>query len=519
MKNDPNSAIIDKLLSYIQNIPGFFNSFDKNKKTLFISGLAFILLVITVLTVFVTNPRYTPLYTNLDTQDAASIAQYLKDKKIPYQIADEGNTILVPDAQKYQVRLDLANNNLPKGNIVGFETFDQNHFGETESEQKIRYNVALQGELERTIGKIDGVADVRVHIVSPDQSLFVQDNKDATASVLLKLKPGYSLQDSQVLGVARLVASGVEGLKPENVSIIDATGNILSDNLGTGAKIALSSDQLKIKQDYDNQLQSSIQSMLERVAGPGKVIVRANTALNFDQVEINDQTYGDKQVRNDHTIQETDTNAAQQGAPGTSSNIPSYQQVNGQNNNQTQKVDKTTNYEINTQTEHRIVAPGQIKQISLSVILDQDNLDPQQQKQIEEMVIAAAGVNTARGDKITVAAMKFNNDLAVQTAAQMNADNIHRELFTALYAILGFILILLVLSYLNKAIQAWRAPVYTGPGAITDLLASTQPTTAAETNMEELKKNKDQVIEKLRKLVRNNPDETVEVLRSWLASE
>lgn len=518
MANAQDSVNIDKIFSYLKSLPDYFNRLDKNKKVQLIVGLAIVVVIIAALTAFVTNPRYTPLYTNLDTQDAASITQYLKDKKIPYQIADTGNTILVPDAQKYQVRLDLANSNLPKGNIVGFETFDQNHFGETESEQKIRYNVALQGELERTISKIDGMEDVRVHIVEPDPSLFAQDSKDATASVLLKLKPGYNLQDSQVQGIARLVASGVAGLKPEKVNIIDATGNILSDNLGTGTNTALSSGQLKIKQDYDKQLQSSIQSMLERVAGPGKVIVRANTTLNFDQVEINNQVYGDKQVRSDHTITETDANATQQGAPGTSSNIPTYQQTNGQGNNQTQKVDKTTNYEINTQTEHRIVAPGQIKQVSLSVLLDQDNLDPQQQKQIEDMVTAAAGINAVRGDKVTVAAMKFNNDLAVQTSAKMDAEQIRRELLTALAYILGFILILLALRYISKTIQTWRTPVYAGTGPVEDLLAAAeQETAAAEVAAVETQRNKDQVLDKLRKLVRNKPDETVEVLRSWLS--
>ena len=159
---------------------------------------------------------------------------------------------------------------MPEGNIVGFESFNQTHFGETETDEKVRYIAALQGELERTISKIDGVEDVRVHIVQPEPALFAQDQNEATASVLLKLAPGYSLQDSQVLGITRLVSGGVEGLKPENVTVIDTSGNILSDNSQDTSQGQLSTDQMKIKQDYENQLEDSIQSMLDTCCGAGK---------------------------------------------------------------------------------------------------------------------------------------------------------------------------------------------------------------------------------------------------------
>lgn len=513
---DYGSMVIDKLLGSARSLPGSFNRLDKNKKLLFGIGLAVILVIIIALTAFVLNPHYTPLYTNLDTQGAASIANYLKDQKIPYRIADQGSTILVPESQKYQVRLDLANNNLPKGDVVGFESLDQNSFGETDSERKIKYNIALQGELERTISRIDGVEDVRVHIVSPDPSLFVENTNDPTAAVLLKLKPGYTLQDSQVQGIVRLVASGVEGLKPENVSILDTTGNLLSDGQSGGSIANLSSNQLKMKQAYESQLQSSVQSMLDRVVGPGNAIVRANATLDFDQVQINSENYGNKQVSSDHTIQETTTNAAGQGAPGTSSNIPLYQQVTGQNGNQTQTTEEIINYNVDKQTEQRIVAPGQVKQISLAVILNNDQLDPVQQKQIEDMATSAAGIDAARGDKVTVAAMKFNNDLATQTAAQMDVDERRHELLTGLCIVLGFIVVLVALRYVSKAVQAWRTPAYAEGISVENmesLMAAKQldmPTPQAEKN---------QVLERLRQVVRNQPGEAVEVLRSWLASE
>ena len=155
-----------------------FNDLDRQRKFLFVAGAVLVTVIVVVLCVFVASPHYVPLYTNLGAQDAASIAAYLKNNKIPYKIADDGSTIMVPDSQKYQVRLDLVNNNLPEGNIVGFESFDQTHFGETETDEQVRYIAALQGELERTISKIDGVEDVRVHVVQPQPALFVQDQND-----------------------------------------------------------------------------------------------------------------------------------------------------------------------------------------------------------------------------------------------------------------------------------------------------------------------------------------------------
>ena len=477
-----------------------FNNLDHNRKVLLIAGTATILAVIVVSLVLLTGPRYTPLYTNLNTQDAASIAAYLKNQKVSYQIADDGSTIMVPDAQKYQIRLDLTNNNLPSGgNIVGFESFDQTHFGETQTDEQVRYIAALQGELERTIGQIDGVEGVRVHVVQPEDSLFVQDQKDATASVLLKLTPGYSLQDSQVLGITHLVANAVEGLTPANVTVVDTSGNILSDDSQDSAQGQMSTDQIKIQQDYEQQLEASIQSMLERVVGPGKAIVRANADLDFDQVQIDSQTYGDKQVQGDHTIQTTSGNTTAQGAPG---------------GNQTLKTDKTTEYDVNTQTEHQVVAPGQIKQLSLSVVVD-EQLDPVQQQQIEDMVSAAAGIDSGRGDKLTVAGMPFNNAVATQAEQEIDLAQREHTYLNAFYILLALILAFLVLRYARKS-RPQPAQSYAGGVSVEDLLADKRVARRPE---EEQVGETQQVLEQLRSLAKSKPDETMVALRSWLTGD
>ena len=494
-----------------------FNNLDHGRKLLFIAGAATILVIIIVSLVFLTGQHFTPLYTNLSTQDAASIASYLKNQKIPYQIADDGSTIMVPDAQKYQVRLDLASNNLPSGGeTVGFESFDQTHFGETETEEKVRYVAALQGELERTISQIDGVEGVRVHIVQPEDSLFVRDQKEATASVLLKMTPGYSLQDSQVQGITHLVANGVEGLTPANVTVVDTTGNILSDNAQGSDESPMSTDEIKIKQDYEKQLEGSIQSMLEPVVGSGKVIVRANATMDFDQVQIDTENYGDKQVQSDHTVQTTSNSGTgnAEGAAGTTSNIPTYPATSAQGSGQTQTTDKTTNYLVDTQTEHQVVAPGQIKRLSLSVVVD-GQLEAVQQKQIQDMVSAAAGIIPGRGDTLTVAGMPFNNTAANQMAQELDLTQREHAYLNIFYILLALLAAFLIVRYIRKN-QLQAAQSYAGGVSVEDLLSDKRLAGRLD---DEQGSETWQVLEQLRELAKNKPDETLAALRSWLTGD
>jgi len=299
------------------------------------------------------------------------------------------------------------------------------------------------------------------------------------------------------------------------VTVVDTSGNILSDNVQDSDQGQMSTDQIKIKQDYENQLEASIQSMLERVVGPGKAIVRANATFNFDQVQIDTENYGNKQVQSDHTIQETTTGSTTaQGAPGTTSNIPVYPQTGTQGGGQTQSTDKTTNYVVDQQTEHQVVAPGQIKQLSLSVVVD-GQLDALQQKQIEDMVSPAAGILPARGDKLTVAGMPFNNEAATQAQQEIDLAQRQHTYLNAFYILLALILAFLVVRYARKS---WPQPAqsYAGGVSVEDLLADKRVTVRLA---EEKGSETQQVLEQLRALAKSKPDETLVALRSWLTGE
>lgn len=506
----------ETLLRYKEVLLERWKKLDRKQRILFIGGIALIFLITVYLSVVASRPKFVPLYTNLDQKDAAAIVEQLKEKKVTYRLSDDGSTILVPESQKYELRLELATQGLPKGGSVGFETLSQARFGETESERKTRYLIALQGELERTIRRLDAVDDVRVHIVVPEPSLFIDQEKEATAAVLLKLRPGFQLQPQQVEGIMRLVAAGVEGLKPENVTVVDTEGNVLSEGVGgqgVSQPSKLTAAQMQLQQEYERQLEKSLQSMLERVVGQGKAVVRVNAVLDFDQVEISSETYGDKQIRSQQQTEEISTGAANpQGVPGTSTNIPQYAQQGLQAGGQYQKTEKTTNYEVDKSTEHRIVAPGKIKQLSVAVLVD-GQIDPLRQREIEDLVTAAAGINPDRGDNLTVASMPFETSFSQQMAKEMEAARRREQMLKLGVAIAALLALALAAWLIARRRRREEEVDYLAAGpaiSLEEVLATKEEELSPE------EKEKARIMEYIQNLIKQNPREVAQLLRTWL---
>ncbi|MCP5002664.1 MAG: flagellar M-ring protein FliF [Planctomycetes bacterium] len=232
---------------------------------------------------WVRKPDLELLYTNLDQMEAAEIIEELRDKDIPYEIGGRGASIYVPSNLVYELRMDLAKNGLPNGD-VGFELFEQMKFGLSDLAQKVNYRRALQGELTKTISDLDGVEWVRVQIVVPEPSLFVDEKKPSTASVIIKASNNRSLSQSQISGIKHLVSSSVEGLKPENITITDSLGNLLSrteDSTVTG----MVTNQLDLKKKIEDYHMSKALSIIEKMTGEGKAIVKVSADLDFIHVD------------------------------------------------------------------------------------------------------------------------------------------------------------------------------------------------------------------------------------------
>jgi|CXWL01.1.fsa_nt_gi flagellar M-ring protein FliF len=372
------------------------------------------------------------LFANLAQDDAGAIVEKLKELKVPYEIGGGGSSIHVPSPQVHDLRLQLAGQGLPHGGGVGFEIFDRTTVGMSEFVQKLNYRRALQGELARTMAQMPEVEKARVHLAVPERRLFATEQDRARASVVLSLRRGQQLTKGQVQGVVHLVASSVESLQPQNVTVIDGHGRILSEGAGADGPTRLSGSQLEYQRNLETDIETRVKTILEPIVGINKAVVRVSAMLDLRQVELTEERFdpNGQVVRSENRSQEkaSGTNSTGGGIPGVASNVPPGDALDGgpSNRNDSQSKNETINYDI-SRTVSRIVEPyGTIKKLSVAVLVDgsytgagqgadesQRKYVPrteQDMKKLEELVKKAMGYSSDRQDQVEVANMPFGFD-------------------------------------------------------------------------------------------------------------
>ncbi len=401
------------------------------------------------------STAYAPLYYNLSAEDAAGVTDYLRRSRIPYRLTDSGRTVKVAKDDVYEVRLKLAGSQVMSGG-VGFEIFDKTNLGVTEFVQNINFQRALQGELARTISEIKQVESARIHLVLPKKSLFSEDQQDATCSVILKLHAGARLRPDQVDGIMSLVAGSVAGLHKEKVVVLDTFGTVLSKKISESAGSSqLTINEMTFRRKYENDLEERLQSMLERVVGRRKVVVRVSASLDFNKVEKTEEIYDPDQVaiRSEHRLNEQSQNSTggPGGVPGLNSNVPGREvtatgtnaNANGKKSN---KTDETRNYEISKLVSRTIMPIGAVKKISVAVMVDgkykggskkgeEKTFVPRSDSEIAiytNMVKKAIGFNKKRGDQVEVASIAFNNESLNLEVAELKKANRYSLIFSGL---------------------------------------------------------------------------------------
>src|SRR5919202_1374325 len=410
------------------------------------------------------GPDSAVAFSGLSNDDEAAIVQKLKDAKIPYELQD-GGTIRVPSGQVQDARLATAGMGLAGKPAAGsgFELFNQPSFGQTEFTQKVNYQRALENELARSIGQMDAVDTARVHLVIPEQTLFSSQQQPTTASVMLKLKPGKHLDTAQARAISNLVAGSVQGLKPQNLTIVDVNGNTLTPDDGVGSTTGLSSKQLETQRGYEATAEHNLKAMLDNVLGPGRASVRVAAMMNWDQIEQTSETYtpGDPAqapVLTSHSITKTSAGgAAVGGIPGAASNnasVPTYQAGNGSTGG-TSKTDTQTTYQLNKSVQKTVRAPGAVTRLSVSVMLDDDpnNPNPALIQNVQNAVNAAAAIDPSRGDVLTVTALPFNRQDLVTAQAEMEQATQKQQLMDYVHLgalAVGPLLMLVVLFFLLR---------------------------------------------------------------------
>lgn len=465
-----------------QQFTSYWTKQSSAKKITLISLILSTLILAPILVSWANAPTYAAAYSGLSEADASQIVQKLDENNIPYQLKNSG-TIEVPNDQVYPVRLLMAREGLPESSTVGYELFSgTTMLGMTEFSQQVNYQRAVEGELQRTIGSLDAVQAVRVHLVIPEKTLLTSDQGTSTASVTVQVKPGHALDGDQVRSITHLVASSVEGLKPENVVVVDTEGNMLAD--GTGAKIAMDAsqkiEQRAAEQAYATEVQKRVQAILDTILGPNRSVVQATVEMDWTQREITSNMYEPTAVavRSSQIINENSTEGGTEGGvPGAETNLPEGEETTVETGGSTyERSEETLNYEVSQIQSHEIVAPGKVSRLSVSVMVD-GITDQAQMDAIKAAVQVAAGIDTTRGDQIVVEAFDFDTTAVDTLNAELEKQQ-KQQLYTQIGFAAGAVLILAVLFFFilrtinnlrNASKEAWK-PVLRPVGEVAALM-------------------------------------------------
>ncbi len=521
-----------------------------NKMLLVGAGGVFVVALLGLAMLYAAHrPAYEVLFSNLSASDAAAATQHLKDDKVPYRLSADGKTVYVPSGNVSDERVAIAGSNVIKGGSTGYELFDRTNFGMTEFEEKVDKTRAIEGELERTIEGLDPVQAARVQVAQPDQTLYSSTASPTTASVAITAKPGMELSPQQVQGVTMLVARAVDGLKPQDVTIVDQDGRVLVPPAGATSDqpdpLNLTQEQLAAKQRYEAAVQASIQSMLDQTLGPRHAVARVSTKMNFDADTSETKTYAPNGTILSAQSKRESYNGTQPraaaGIPGTTSNIPTYQAQQQGPGGRYNKSETTTNYDVSETNAKHIDAPGKVLSTSVAVVLNAAavsagagktqapyQITPAMRRQIQNVVVAAAGLNLSTGDQVSVESIPFNPTVSAPEplTGQSPAPMLGVPLWAVALVLGAAALLALALaaglarrrsfgrgrglpsfdSTLAEELPAFeeQAMLDGGPGLATPIRSSADLT-------------REQMVEYVTTVARENPDSIAKLVKLWLA--
>ncbi len=372
---------------------------------------------------------FKPLFTQLAPEDAGHLTAKLKEKAVPYKVSDDGTALLVPSARLAELRLELAAEGLPRSGRIGFELFDKTNFGLTEFAEQINYQRALEGELERTIGTLREVEHSRVHLTLAKKSVFVSERRPAKASVVLKLRPGARLHPSSVQAVAFMLSSAVEDLAPENISVIDQNGSLLSrPRKSMNADEEMPEILMEYRQRVEKDLLRKVTETLDPLLGEGKYRAGITVDVDMTSGESSEETFDpDKAVvLSEQKTEDVSGIPLASGVPGTPSNLPRPTSRPAGAQSGTQRKTESTNYQASRTVRRMKLPQGGLKRVSLSVLLDQtvrwegqgakakrvfETASPEKIKTIKDVLSAATGLVPERGDVVIVESLPFDSTL------------------------------------------------------------------------------------------------------------
>jgi flagellar M-ring protein FliF len=487
-----------------------------------------------------TAPTYAPLFSNLAGTDASAVVDKLDADGVPYKLTDGGQTVLVPKEQVYAERVKLSGAGLPAAKDTGYSLLDQQGVTASQFQQQIAYQRAMEGELAKTIQAIDGVRTSVVHLAVPQRDVFLDTQEQSSASVLVDTQPGRDLSRQQVQSIVHLVASSIQGMKPEQVTVVDGQGQLLSSPDAVGGASGGADGREQMTAEYETRQAAALQSVLDKVLGAGHAVARVSATLAFDSVDTTtEQLTGDPTAP---PIAQSITTEKYTGGAGTTGGVLGPDNIavptngNGTSNGSYEKKSETRNNTISKVTEKKKSAPGGVAKQSVAVVVD-SAVKGVQLADLEKMVSTAAGIDTARGDTLSVTSMSFDTTAAAKAAKeikQAQAVEQRAQLFGYVkQGAIGLVLLLAALLawvtrrkrraerasdaflQLERVEQAATPIGMSTPAAIesTDGAPAIEGGPHAGSAPSMQMRRKDDLVA----LVERQPDEVAELLRGWLA--
>lgn len=510
-----------------------FAQFTSAQKAIVLIGTGALLIAGFLVFRWASTPSYAPLFGNLTAADAAAVIDELDADGVPYKLSNGGATVMVPQDKVYATRIRLSGQGLPSASDSGYSLLDEQSLSTSQFQEQTNFKRAMEAELANTIEAINGVRSAVVHLALPPKQVFADEQDPATASVLVSATPGAELDQEQVQAVVHLVASSIDGLAPEKVTVADSTGKVLSATDGTGGLDGSRSRQVT---DYQDELNGRIQGMLDKVVGAGNSTVAVTANLDLDKAvrETKSYTYDKDNVplsetRNTETYSGTGAGSGLTGVVGPDGQMDSSGTAGGAPSSY-KKSTVTADNAVGQVVERRETAPGSVRKLHVGVVVDAAvarNLDLDD---LMGLISNAIGIDAKRGDTVQVSTLPF--DRTAEEAAKAELAAADKEAAKAeqmsLYRNIAFglaLLLVLVLAWLRarrRAKAREEATTYVVEQLRQDALerANTQPALEPSAAMLALEKAEaseaDAMRQELEALVERQPEDVAALLRGWL---
>ncbi len=497
----------------------------------------------------VTTPQMTTLFTDLSLEDSSSIIKDLDRQGIPYELRNEGSVVMVPKDKVTRLRMKLAEGGLPKGGGVGYEIFDKSDaLGTTSFVQNINHLRALEGELARTIRAIDRIQAARVHLVLPERPLFSREAPEPSASIVVRVHG--MLEPQQIRAIRHLVASSVNGLKPQRVSIVDEAGQLLADGAASDGEGAVGDER---RAAFEKRMRSQVEGIVSSVVGAGRARVQVSADFDYNKITQTSDRFDPegRVLRSSQTREESSLAADNTGQVTVNNELPGNQQNNGvpAARDQSKKTEETNNYEISRTTKTEVTETGRVNRISVAVLVDGSyskgekgelvykERSKEELDRIAALVRSAIGFDQKRGDQVEVVNLKFAeapqvNPIPEPTGIlgilQFTKDDVMYVIELGVMMLLGLVVLFMVVRPLVKRILASEevASLAAPAPALADNSAQAAPapglipgasSTAQLIDVAQVQGQvHQQSVHRVGELAERNPNETVSIIRQWL---